>query len=56
MGTLTLVLQISMNMIEIKDSHRPEEEEQMPQLTSQLQSMCQEMMRQRALLQRLAES
>jgi len=56
MGTLTLVLQVSMNMIEVKDSHRPEEEEQMPLLTSQLQSMCQEMMRQRALLQRLAES
>ena len=56
MGTLTLVLQVSMNMIEVKDSHRPEEEEQMPLLTSQLQSVCQEMMRQRALLQRLAES
>jgi hypothetical protein len=32
------------------------EEGHMPQLTSQLQAMCQEMTRQRALLQRLAES
>jgi hypothetical protein len=30
MGTLTLVLQVSMNMIEVKDSPRPEEENKCP--------------------------
>ena len=55
MGTLTLVLQVSMNMIEVNAPDHAEEEH-MPQLTSQLQAMCQEMSRQRALLQRLAES
>lgn len=55
MGILTLVLQVSMNMIEMSSPDHAEEEH-MPQLTNQLQAMCQEMSRQRALLQRLAES
>ena len=55
MGNLTLVLQLSMNMIEVQ-SPDATEEEQMPHLTSQLHTMCQEMMRQRMLLQHVAES
>ena len=55
MGTLTLVLQVSMSMIEIRNPDAAEEET-MPQLTNQLRAMNQEMMRQRALLQQLAEN
>lgn len=55
MGTLRLVLQVSMSMIEIRNPDAAEEET-MPQLTNQLRAMNQEMMRQRALLQQLAEN
>lgn len=53
-GTLTLVLQLSMNLLETNS--QPVEEEQMPPaLTQQLANMCTELDRQRHLLQEVVE-
>ena len=53
MGTLTLVLQLSMNLIEMSPS---QEEEEMPPVMSQhLEAMCLELSRQRNLLQEIVE-
>ena len=53
MATLTLVLQLSMSLIEMKP--QMDEEEMPPALTHQLETMCQELGRQRHMLQEIVE-
>ena len=53
MGTLTIVLQLSMSLIEMSPTQ--EEEEMPPMMSQQLENMCQELNRQRNLLQEMVE-
>ena len=53
MGTLTIVLQLSMNLIEMSPSM--DEEEMPPMMSQQLENMCHELSRQRGLLQEMVE-
>ena len=54
MQTLTLVLQLSMSLIEMKPTM--DEEEMPPALSHQLESMCQELGHHRVLLQEIMET
>ena len=53
-GTLTLVLQLSMSLIEMNT--QLDEEEMPTAISQQLESMCQELNRQKNLLQEIVES